>query len=210
MLEEYILKVVLIGQSGVGKTSLLMQYTDGVFIEEHVVTIGVDFRMKQLIKDEYLATLQLWDTAGQDRFRSIVSSFYRGAMGLVVVFDVTDLDSFERVPYWIEEAGRYGDADCIKVLVGNKVDKVEERAVSKDKAQGLAQRLGMQYIETSAKDAHNVHAMFDAMADTIVKSKREFGYVGGAHLMTDSFRLESKEVTTGGSWCGDIGSGYCY
>ncbi|KAI8764506.1 ras-related protein RabC [Biomphalaria glabrata] len=208
MLQEYLLKIVIIGHEGVGKTSLLLRYTDERFQEHYTTTIGVDFKIKNVTRDDYLASLQLWDTAGQDRFRAIVSSFYRGANGLIIVFDVCDLTSFERVPYWIDEASRYGDPSCIKLLVGNKVDKVNDRQVTSALAQSLADQFGMQYIETSAKEAHNVHAVFDVMADTIVRSKRQLNYVMAPDVMTQSFRLDAKDVTPVYSCY--TGSGYCY
>ncbi|KAK0066336.1 ras-related protein RabC [Biomphalaria pfeifferi] len=208
MLQEYLLKIVIIGHEGVGKTSLLLRYTDEQFQEHYSTTIGVDFKIKNVTRDDYLAILQLWDTAGQDRFRAIVSSFYRGANGLIIVFDVCDLTSFERVPYWIDEASRYGDPSCIKLLVGNKTDKVNDRQVTSALAQSLADQFGMQYIETSAKEAQNVQAVFDVMADTIVRSKRQLNYVMAPDVMTQSFRLDSKDVTPVYSCY--TGSGYCY
>uniref|UniRef100_A0A2C9JT05 SOCS box domain-containing protein n=1 Tax=Biomphalaria glabrata TaxID=6526 RepID=A0A2C9JT05_BIOGL len=223
MLQEYLLKIVIIGHEGVGKTSLLLRYTDERFQEHYSTTIGVDFKIKNVTREDYLASLncakqkhvkdnylaiQLPLTCLFARFRAIVSSFYRGANGLIIVFDVCDLTSFERVPYWIDEASRYGDPSCIKLLVGNKVDKVNDRQVTSAQAQSLADQFGMQYIETSAKEAHNVHAVFDVMADTIVRSKRQLNYVMAPDVMTQSFRLDSKDVTPVYSCY--TGSGYCY
>ncbi|CAG5131961.1 unnamed protein product [Candidula unifasciata] len=206
-MDQYLLKIVIIGNSRVGKTSLLTRYIDDRFTENHNTTIGVDFMVKDLVQEGKIAKLQLWDTAGQERFRNIVSLFYRGAEGLVVVFDVTDGESFKKVPFWLEEAMTQNEADCIAILVGNKTD-MPNRAVDKETAQAFADQHGIQYIETSAKSAANVHELFDAMAEAILKRKTELGLPPlVTNSMEQSFIIQSTDVSQA-SWCG-WGSGYC-
>ncbi|BFZ21426.1 hypothetical protein BsWGS_24465 [Bradybaena similaris] len=207
-MDQYLLKIVIIGNSQVGKTSLLTRYIDDRFTEHHVTTIGVDFMVKNLIRQGKVAKMQLWDTAGQERFRTIVSLFYRGAEGLVIVFDVTNAESFKKVPFWLKEARTQSETECIIILVGNKTD-LPERTVDKKTAQAFADAHGIQYIETSAKSATNVHELFDAMADAILKRKLELGLPPlASNSMEQSFVIQSTDVSQD-SWCA-WSSSYCY
>uniref|UniRef100_A0A0B7A6X8 SOCS box domain-containing protein n=1 Tax=Arion vulgaris TaxID=1028688 RepID=A0A0B7A6X8_9EUPU len=206
-MEEYLLKVVIIGSSKVGKTALLVRYDEDTFSDSHICTIGVDFRVKTISRNDKIAKIQLWDTAGQERFRNIVSLFYRGAEGIVIVFDVTDADSFNKVPSWLAEATLEDQGDCIKILVGNKID-LPNRVIDKKTAQAFADKHGIQYIETSAKTASNVHLVFDLMADAILERKIEFGHPSLAtNTMEHSFIISSKDTSNTG-WC-YWGTGSC-
>lgn len=124
------LKLLLIGNSGVGKSCILMQFSENKFTNNFYNTIGVDYKVKYVECDGQKVKLQIWDTAGQDRFKTITSSYYRGAHGIVIVYDVTDRDSFEAVKNWIGEIDKYSDEKVFKFLVGNKSDLVERRQVS--------------------------------------------------------------------------------
>jgi len=131
------LKLLLIGNSGVGKSCILMQFSENKFTNNFYNTIGVDYvrrRLAQKVKyvecDGQKVKLQIWDTAGQDRFKTITSSYYRGAHGIVIVYDVTDRDSFEAVKNWIGEIDKYSDEKVFKFLVGNKCDLADRRQVS--------------------------------------------------------------------------------
>ncbi|XP_059165534.1 uncharacterized protein LOC131948064 [Physella acuta] len=170
-LGEYVMKVILVGDSGVGKTSLLLRYADDTFSQGYITTIGVDFRIRTLEAKGVQVKMHLWDTAGQDRFRNIVSSFYRGANGLAFVFDLTDMESFQNVSRWVQEAQQYGGGCCAKLLVGNKADL--QHVVSREAALSLATAIGAQYIEASAKDATNVQQVFTNMADMWVEQLQE-------------------------------------
>ena len=126
---DYLFKLLLIGDSGVGKSCLLLRFADDTYTESYISTIGVDFKIRTIELDGKTIKLQIWDTAGQERFRTITSSYYRGAHGIIVVFDVTDQESFNNVKQWLHEIDRYACANVKKLLVGNKCDLASKRAV---------------------------------------------------------------------------------
>ncbi|KAA8496923.1 Ras-related protein RABD2c [Porphyridium purpureum] len=167
--EQYdlLFKLLLIGDSGVGKSCLLVRFADDSFSESFISTIGVDFKIRTMKHGNRNIKLQIWDTAGQERFRTITSSYYRGAHGIMIVYDTTDLESFENVKSWLREIGRFANANVSKLLVGNKADLESERAVDTAMAQAFADEHGMKLLETSAKTAQNVEEAFLAMAREI-------------------------------------------
>jgi Ras-related protein Rab-1A len=158
---EYLFKIILVGDSGVGKTSLFSRYTDDIFTESFISTIGIDFKMKTITVKNKKVRLQIWDTAGQERFRTIVQSYYRGAQSIIIVFDITDIKSFENVKCWLSEINKYVlDEQFAQILlVGNKND-LATRAVSYELAKQFAIENQMKYIETSAKSSSNVEKAF--------------------------------------------------
>ena len=161
---DYLLKLLLIGNSGVGKSCLLMRYADNAFTENFFNTIGVDFKIRTIELDGKILKLQIWDTAGQERFRTITSSYYRGANGIVIVYDVTDKDSLESVRHWIKEIDRYAAEGVSRLIVGNKCDMEESRKVSTEEGQRIAKDLKLPFLETSAKNSTNVEEAFTTMA----------------------------------------------
>jgi len=169
---DYLFKLLLIGDSGVGKSSLLLRFADNTFTESFISTIGVDFKIRTLEIDGNTVKLQIWDTAGQERFRTITSSYYRGAHGIIVVYDVTNPETFNNVQKWLQEIERYACETVHKLLVGNKCDLVSERKVSSDDAREFADQLNLVFLETSAKDSTNVEEAFSKMARSI-KEKLE-------------------------------------
>ncbi|KAJ7532819.1 hypothetical protein O6H91_13G021500 [Diphasiastrum complanatum] len=148
---DYLFKLLLIGDSGVGKSCLLLRFADDTYLESYISTIGVDF----------------WDTAGQERFRTITSSYYRGAHGIIVVYDVTDQDSFNNVKQWLNEIDRYASESVNKLLVGNKSDLTAKKVVDYQTAKAFADEIGIPFLETSAKNATNVEQAFMTMAAAI-------------------------------------------
>eukprot|EP00927_Polykrikos_kofoidii_P024149 TRINITY_DN2201_c1_g1_i3.p1 TRINITY_DN2201_c1_g1~~TRINITY_DN2201_c1_g1_i3.p1 ORF type:complete len:221 (-),score=32.59 TRINITY_DN2201_c1_g1_i3:175-786(-) len=164
---DYLFKILLIGDSGVGKSCMLLRFADDTYTESYISTIGVDFKIRTLEQDGKTIKLQIWDTAGQERFRTITSSYYRGSHGIIVVYDVTDKESFNNVNHWIEEIQKYAADGVNKLLVGNKCDLSSKKVVSYDEAKELAESLNIQFMETSAKNAHNVEQAFQAMAKDI-------------------------------------------
>lgn len=167
---DYLYKILLLGSSAVGKSSLLLRFADDTFKENQISTIGVDWKIRTVQVEGKQIKLQLWDSAGQERFRTIASSYYRGAHGVAIVFDLTDKRSFEAVESWLEEIGEHASENARKILIGNKSDLEEERTVEDKTARDFATSHGMQYIETSAKNADNVTDAFMTMTREIYKN----------------------------------------
>ena len=177
---DYLFKLVLIGDSGVGKSCLLLRFADDSFTESYISTIGVDFRFRTVKVGDKYVKLQIWDTAGQERFRTITSAYYRGADGIIMVYDVTNQESFDHVQDWLQEVNRYSNESTVKLLIGNKSDRADKR-ISTQQGEEFAARLDMPFLETSAKTASNVEAAFLAMAAELIKARDEAGAgAGGA------------------------------
>lgn len=158
---DVVLKCVVVGDSGVGKTSLIARFAHDTFEEDAVTTIGVDFVVKTITFDAKRVKLVLWDTAGNERFRTLTGSYYRGAQLALFVYDVHNTRSFEHLMEWVEEANLYlENCDCVKLLVGNKVDQVGCVAVSRMTSVAFAQRHDMLRAETSAKSGFCVSSAF--------------------------------------------------
>jgi len=164
---DYLFKLLLIGDSGVGKSCLLLRFADQSYTESYISTIGVDFKIRTIELDGKTIKLQIWDTAGQERFRTITSSYYRGAHGIIVVYDVCEIESFNNVKTWLAEIDRYACENVNKLLVGNKCDQTSRRQVDYETGKQFAERVGIPFIETSAKTATNVDRAFTAMAADI-------------------------------------------
>mmetsp|Transcript_13156 Transcript_13156/g.19842 ORF Transcript_13156/g.19842 Transcript_13156/m.19842 type:complete len:201 (-) Transcript_13156:135-737(-) len=164
---DYLFKLLVIGDSGVGKSCLLRRFADNKYTESYISTIGVDFKIKTVKLDDKVIKLQIWDTAGQERFRTITSSYYRGAHGIIVVYDCTEPDTFDNVKHWLSEIDRYASENVRKLLVGNKVDLVEKKVVKTEAAKAQADNLKIPFIETSAKESENVEEAFLMMAREI-------------------------------------------
>ncbi|XP_047982636.1 ras-related protein RABC1 [Salvia hispanica] len=168
---DYLFKLLMIGDSGVGKSSLLLSFTSDAF-EELSPTIGVDFKVKHVTLGGKKLKLAIWDTAGQERFRTLTSSYYRGAQGIIMVYDVTRRDTFTNLSdIWAKEIDLYStNQDCIKMLVGNKVDKESERVVSKKEGIDFAREYGCLFIECSAKTRVNVEQCFEELVLKILET----------------------------------------
>ncbi|PHJ25523.1 ras-related protein rab-1a [Cystoisospora suis] len=164
---DYLFKLLLIGDSGVGKSCLLLRFADDTYTESYISTIGVDFKIRTIDLDGKTVKLQIWDTAGQERFRTITSSYYRGAHGIIIVYDVTDRESFNNVKNWMMEIDKYAMEGVSKLLVGNKCDLTSKRVVTYEEGKEFADSCNMRFIETSAKNAHNVEQAFHIMASEI-------------------------------------------
>ncbi|KAL8253179.1 hypothetical protein R6Q59_036957 [Mikania micrantha] len=196
---DYLFKLLLIGDSGVGKSCLLLRFADDSYIDSYISTIGVDFKIRTVEQDGKTIKLQIWDTAGQERFRTITSSYYRGAHGIIIVYDVTDLESFNNVKQWLSEIDRYASENVNKLLVGNKCDLTESRAVSYDTAKEFADNIGIPFMETSAKDATNVEHAFMAMSADI--KKRMASQPGANNTRPPAMQLKGQPVGQKGGCC---------
>jgi len=157
---EYLFKYIIIGPSGVGKSCLLLQFTDKRFHAEHDLTIGVEFGARMLTIDSKQIKLQIWDTAGQESFRSITRSYYRGAMGALLVFDITRRETFNHLKGWLAEVQEHSTKEMTIMLIGNKCDLEHKRAVTYEEGKKFAEENGLIYMETSAKTDSNVDEAF--------------------------------------------------
>merc|ERR1712137_736183 len=165
---DYLIKLLLIGDSGVGKSCLLLRFSDDSFTPSFITTIGIDFKIRTIELDGRRIKLQIWGTAGQERFRTITTAYYRGAMGILLVYDVTDEKSFGNIRNWIRNIEQHASDNVNKILVGNKADMDEsKRAVPTSKGQALADEYGIKFFETSAKTNLNVEEVFFSIARDI-------------------------------------------
>lgn len=167
--EDYLFKVVLIGDSAVGKSNLLSRYARNEFNLNSKATIGVEFQTQSMEIDGKEIKAQIWDTAGQERFRAVTSAYYRGAVGALIVYDISRRATFENVGRWLDELRVHSDASVVVMLVGNKCDLANIREVSQEEATLLAQNEKMSFIETSAMDATNVTSAFQSVVKEIYR-----------------------------------------
>ena len=194
---DYLFKLLLIGNSSVGKSSLLFRFVENVWDDNFVPTIGVDFvrniyfiylyilqKLKTLEVNGKKVKLQIWDTAGQERFKNITASYYRGGNGVLVVYDITDRDSFENLNSWLIEIEKNANKNVYKLLIGNKCDLEDKRKVTYQEGKDFATSNGMQFIETSAKNDTKVKDAFELLTQEIIKAS-----------ITKDKSLERKEKT---------------
>jgi len=164
---DFLFKVVLIGDSGVGKSNLLSRFTRNEFCLESKSTIGVEFATRTIQVDGKTIKAQIWDTAGQERYRAITSAYYRGASGALLVYDITKSVTFDNVKRWLRELRDHADSNIVIMLVGNKSDLNHLRAVSIDDAQDFAEKEGLSFMETSALESTNVEKAFQSILNEI-------------------------------------------
>jgi len=176
---DFLYKVVVTGDSGVGKTNIITRFTTGEFNLENKATIGVEFGHAEVtLSDGTQVKVQIWDTAGQERFRAITRGYYRGAVGALMVFDVTKAASFKNAEKWLQELREHADTDIIIMMVGNKTDLKNQREVATDEAKKFSQKNNLLYIETSALDGSNIKEAFQQTI-TAIYEKRGKGNEGG-------------------------------
>ena len=166
---DFIFKVLLLGNSDVGKSSLLLRYVDSVWNDAFVPTIGVDFKVKTLTINEKKVKMQIWDTAGQERFRTVVATYFRGAHGILLLYDVTNKDSFKNLENWLIEIEKNSSDKVLKILVGNKCDLSDDREIQTEEGQAFAVRNGMEFMETSAKMNTNVSEAFETLGKLMIE-----------------------------------------
>lgn len=167
---QIVLKLLLLGDSSVGKTSILLKYISNKFDESSISTVGVDYMDKIIDYNKFKIKLQIWDTSGEEKFRTITKNFYRNADGLLVVFDLTKKESYDHIKSWINEAKENNDK-LKTILIGNKLDLKDERIVAIDVAKQFAEKNNLKYIETSAKDGTNINESFQAIIDLLFDGK---------------------------------------
>eukprot|EP00002_Diphylleia_rotans_P009588 TRINITY_DN19974_c0_g1_i1.p1 TRINITY_DN19974_c0_g1~~TRINITY_DN19974_c0_g1_i1.p1 ORF type:complete len:204 (-),score=48.34 TRINITY_DN19974_c0_g1_i1:199-810(-) len=166
---DYLFKLLLIGDTGVGKSCILVRFADEKFNETYVSTIGVDFKIRTVEIEGKTIKLQIWDTAGQERFRTITTSYYRGAHGIILVYDITESTTFDGLRQWLKEIESYASETVERLIVGNKCDLTEKRQVAYEEAKRFADEVKIQLLETSAKNSTNVEQAFLTMAANVLK-----------------------------------------
>ncbi|KAH9407572.1 PREDICTED: ras-related protein Rab-2 [Rhagoletis zephyria] len=169
----YLFKYIIIGDTGVGKSCLLLQFTDKRFQPVHDLTIGVEFGARMITIDNKQIKLQIWDTAGQEAFRSITRSYYRGAAGALLVYDITRRETFNHLTTWLEDARQHSNSSMVIMLIGNKCDLDSRREVKKEEGEAFAREHGLIFMETSAKTAANVEEAFINTAREIYEKIQE-------------------------------------
>merc|ERR1711865_1269215 len=168
---DYLIKLLLIGDSGVGKSCLLCRYSEDIFNNKFITTIGIDFKIRTIELDGKKIKLQIWDTAGQERFRTITQAYYRGAMGILLVYDVTDDKSFNNIRTWMRNIEQHANEQVVKILLGNKCDMPDKKMVTWEQGNDLAKEYGIEFFETSAKTNVKVEEAFTAIARAIKNRK---------------------------------------
>ncbi|KAF8095528.1 hypothetical protein N665_0330s0010 [Sinapis alba] len=167
---DYLFKYIIIGDTGVGKSCLLLQFTDKRFQPVHDLTIGVEFGARMVTVEGRPVKLQIWDTAGQESFRSITRSYYRGAAGALLVYDITRRETFNHLASWLEDARQHANPNMSIMLIGNKSDLAHKRAVSKEEGEQFAKEHGLLFLEASARTAQNVEEAFIKTAAKILQN----------------------------------------
>ncbi|KAJ9591418.1 hypothetical protein L9F63_002024, partial [Diploptera punctata] len=182
-------KVLVLGDSNVGKTCIVHRYCDERYYDTYISTIGIDFKQKIINLDGIPIKLQIWDTAGQERFRTLTTAYYRGAMGILLMYDVTSLDSFNHLSYWLRNIQENASPDVVKVLAGNKCDATTQRAVEAERGEKIAENFDMPFFEVSCKDNVNIEEAFLTLARRIREQRER-----RASLFDSSDKKEGSEV----------------
>lgn len=197
---------------GVGKSCLLLRFCDDSFTPSFISTIGIDFKIRTIELDGKRIKMQIWDTAGQERFRTITTAYYRGAMGIMLVYDVTDERSFNNIRNWIKNVEQFANDGVNKILIGNKCDDAERRVVDRERGAALAREYGLKFLETSAKTKANVDEAFFCLARDIKKRLIDTGKLqleasgpisssGGGHSHNVSLKKDPNVSSNKSSCC---------
>ncbi|KAF5458193.1 hypothetical protein F2P56_022247 [Juglans regia] len=189
---DYVFKMVLIGDSAVGKSQILARFARNEFSLESKATIGVEFQTRTLVIQHKSVKAQIWDTAGQERYRAVTSAYYRGAVGAMLVYDITKRQTFDHIPRWLEELRSHADKNIVIILIGNKSDLEHQRAVPTEDAKEFAQNEGLFFLETSALEATNVESAFLTVLTEI------FNIVNKKSLVADENRSNGNPTSLAG------------
>ncbi len=165
---DLLFKLLLIGDSGVGKTCILFRFSDDAFNNTFISTIGIDFKIKTIELRGKKIKLQIWDTAGQERFHTITTSYYRGAMGIMLVYDITNAKSFDNIAKWLRNIQEHASEDVEKMILGNKCDMEDKRVIAKERGETIARENGVSFLETSAKTNVNIERAFMELSESIL------------------------------------------
>ncbi len=165
---DHLFKIIIIGDSTVGKTCILARFSDDFYTESALTTIGIDFKTRTLLINNKIIKLQIWDTAGQERFRTITTTYYRGSNAIFLVYDITSKDSFDNIITWLTECNRHASTNVTKMLLGNKCDAESQRQITYEQGKNLADKNNIEFMETSAKENTNIQEAFMRMADLLM------------------------------------------
>ena len=168
------LKIMVLGESMVGKTSLITRYTNDKFGGRYLCTVGIDFQKKKIEKNGKRVLLQIWDTAGEERFRNVTKNYFQASQGFVLAYDINSKESFEKVQYWVEEIKSNAEEKIKCILIGTKCD-LDKREVSEEEGQNLGQKYGYKFLETSAKENININETFETLVSEIMDNFKENG-----------------------------------
>lgn len=188
---DVLLRLLLVGETGVGKTCLLCRYINNEFISAHISTIGIDFKMKTLQIGERIVKVQIWDTAGQERFESITKQFYRRAQGVLLVYDISSRSSFEAIPKWLQYVRQFCKEDVSVMLLGNKCDREDRRQVTYREANQFANENRIMFRETSAKNSSNLELAFLDVCTDIIDTQESHETDPTVSLGEDSSQFDS-------------------
>ena len=190
---KYTYKILTIGESGVGKTCILRRFVDNKFLKNHLATIGIDFKTKNLTVNNQTIKLKIWDTAGQDRFRNITNQYYKGADGIALVFDLTDINTYEKIKDWMTQIKANTKSEELGlVLLGNKKD-LDTRQITKAKGEELGNELGIDYFETSAASGEGIDEAFKHLS-TIIMEKKGIKDNKDTYQLTDKPKNADKKL----------------
>lgn len=195
---DHLFKILLIGDSGVGKSCILLRFSEDSFTSSFITTIGIDFKIRTVEIDGKRVKLQIWDTAGQERFRNITTAYYRGAHGIMLVYDISDDNSFANIRSWMRNIDTFGNPEVIRMLIGNKCDVFpENRKITFERGQALAQEFEINFLETSAKANINIDKAFQTLTGDILKDRLSKQLISSAssNITLTSSNSNSK------SWC---------
>lgn len=193
--KDALYKILLLGDWSVGKTCFLMRYTENTFTEIHLSTVGIDYKLKNVTLDnDRVVKTQIWDTAGQERYKTITKSYIKGANGIILIYDVTNNNSFEGIKNWIKQIKDTVNSRVCVALVANKIDKENERVISKEEGEKLANELQYPFYEASAKEGININECFDNLIKQI-----DINYTNNPHTNTN--KLNNKKKETKGGCC---------
>ncbi|MEE6492851.1 hypothetical protein FKM82_016651 [Ascaphus truei] len=207
---DVLFRLLLIGDSGVGKTCLLCRFTDNEFHPSHISTIGVDFKMKTIDVDGIKVRIQIWDTAGQERYQTITKQYYRRAQGIFLVYDITSERSYQHIMKWASDVDEYAPDGVQKILIGNKADEEQKRQVGKNQGVKLAEEYGMDFFETSACTNFNIKESFTRLTELVLQAhKKELdglrvsstGELNLAELEEDGSKPDGTANASKSCWC---------
>ncbi|KAK2547929.1 Ras-related protein Rab-8A [Acropora cervicornis] len=188
---DYLFRLLLVGNSGVGKTCILIRFVENTYSESYLNTIGIDFKIRTVILDGKRIKFQIWDTAGQERFYSITGACYRRALGIMLVYDVTNEASFMNITKWMDKIAENANKEVAKILVANKCDLDGKRKISQEAGESLADALGISYIEVSALSNRNVEEAFITLARNILRRTSNCRQTESAPLDSEKVGLSS-------------------